>query len=128
MSIPVEIERLRAEGERYGPSPYLLTTGDDGRPHSVSVSARWAGATLVIESIGKRTAANVAARNLVSLLWPPHEPGGYSLIVDGDGALEGDGEAVRVVVRPTRGVLHRPAAPGVEIPEGCSADCRPLLR
>ena len=67
MSIPVEIERLRAEGERYGPSPYLLTTGDDGRPHSVSVSA-------------------------------------------------------------TPGVLHRPAAPGVEIPEGCSADCRPLLR
>ena len=125
MSIPVEIERLRAEGERYGRSPYLLTTGDDGRPHSVSVSASWAGGTLVVGAVGKRTAANVAARKLVSLLWPPREPGGYSLIVDGDGALEGE---ARVVVRPTRGVLHRPATPEAEIPEGCSADCKPLLR
>jgi hypothetical protein len=128
MSIPVEIERLRAEGERYGPSPYLLTTGDDGRPHSVSVSASWADGTLVVDAVGKRSAANVAARKLVSLLWPPREPGGYSLIVDGDGALEGAGTGVRVVVRPTRGVLHRPATSGAEVAEGCSADCKPLLR
>lgn len=128
MSIPVEVEKLRAEAERYGATPYLLTTSGDGRPHSVSVSAAWAGGMLVVATVGKRTAANVAARKLVSLLWPPHEPGGYSLIVDGDGALEGEGEAARVVVRPTRGVLHRPAAAPDAIPDGCSADCKPILR
>jgi len=127
MSVPVGLEKLRAEAERYGATPYLLTVGDDGRPHSVSVSARWEGGTLVA-AVGRRTAANVSARKLVSLLWPPREPGGYSLIVDGDGAVEGEGESARVVVRPTRGVLHRPAASPAAIPEGCSADCKPILR
>ena len=127
MSIPVGLEKLRAETERHGTTPYLLTVSDDGRPHSVAVAARWADGTLVA-SVGRRTAANVSARGLVSLLWPPHEPGGYSLIVDGDGAVEGEGEDARVVVRPTRGVLHRPAASPAATPEGCSADCQPLLR
>jgi hypothetical protein len=61
----------------------------------------------------------------VSLLWPPAEPGGYSLIVDGTaaaGVREG-----RLAVTPTRAVLHRPAsAPGDARP-GCSADCVPIL-
>jgi hypothetical protein len=127
MSIPVGLEKLRAEAERYGAAPFLLTVSDDGRPHSVSVAARWEDGTLVA-AVGRRTAANVAKRRLVSLLWPPLEAGGYSLIVDGDGTVEGEGEDARVVVRPTRGVLHRPAASPDAAPEGCSADCKPLLR
>jgi hypothetical protein len=127
MSIPVEVEKLRAETERFGATPYLLTTSDDGRPHSVAVAARWDGGALVA-AVGRRTAANVTARQLVSLLWPPREPGGYSLIVDGEGAVEGQGEGARVVVRPTRGVLHRPAASPDPTPDGCSADCKPILR
>lgn len=126
MSIPVALERLRAEAERHGATPYLLTVGDDGRAHSVSVAASWESAALVA-SAGKRSMANVAARPLVSLLWPPREPGGYSLIVDGDGSLVGAGEAARIIVRPTRGVLHRPAASPAAIPDGCSADCKPIL-
>jgi hypothetical protein len=127
MSIPVAIEKLRAEAELHGATPYLLTVSDDGRPHSVSVAAHWEGAALVAKT-GKRTAANVAARPRVSLLWMPREPGGYSLIVDGDGGVEGAGDDARVVVRPTRGVLHRPAASPTATPDGCSADCKPLLR
>ncbi|MGH9306824.1 MAG: hypothetical protein ACRD0I_08100, partial [Acidimicrobiales bacterium] len=41
MSIPVDIDRLRAEVERFGSGPYLLTVSDDGRPHAVSVSVGW---------------------------------------------------------------------------------------
>ncbi len=127
MSIPVALEKLRAEAERYGATPFLLTVSDDGRPHSVAISASWDGGALSAKT-GKRTAANVAARRLVSVLWPPIEPGGYSLIVDGEGAVEGTGDDARVVVRPTRGVLHRPAASPTAIPDGCSADCKPVLR
>ena len=127
MSIPVEIEKLRAEAERFGATPYLLSVSNDGRPHSVSVAASWDGGALVAKT-GKRTAANVAARPRISVLWPPLEPGGYSLIVDGDGAVTGSGDDARVVVRPTRGVLHRPAAAPATMPEGCSADCKPILR
>ena len=121
------LEKLRAEAERFGDAPYLLTVSDDGRPHSVSVAARWDGGALVAKT-GKRTAANVAARPCVSLLWATREVGGYSLIVDGDGAISGAGEDAHVIVRPTRGVLHRPAASPTAAPEGCSADCKPILR
>jgi hypothetical protein len=127
MSIPVALEKLRAEAERYGAAPFLLTVSDDGRPHSVSVAASWRDGAIVAKA-GKRSTANVSARRLVSLLWAPIEPGGYSLIVDGDGAIEGAGEGTCVVIRPTRGVLHRPAASPAMVPAGCSADCVPLLR
>ncbi len=127
MSIPVGLEALRAEVERFGSTPYLLTVGDDGRPHSVSVAIGWEGDALVAEA-GRRTLANAAARPRVSLLFAPIEPGGYSLIVDGDAGLRGEGADARVVVRPTRGVLHRPAAAPAASGSGCSADCVPLLR
>jgi hypothetical protein len=126
MSIPVSLEKLRAEVERYGATPFLLTVSDDARPHSVSVAVSWDGDALVMNP-GKRTRANVAARPRVSLLWAPIEPGGYSLIVDADGAVRGDGEDARVLAHPTRGVLHRPAASPAAIPEGCTADCKPVL-
>ncbi len=127
MSIPVSLEKLRAEATRFGATPYLLTVSDDGRPHSVSVAVAWESDALVAQT-GKRSAANVAARPLVSLLWAPFEAGGYSLIVDGDGVVRGAGEDARVVVRATRGVLHRSAAAPAASESGCSADCVPLLR
>jgi hypothetical protein len=127
MSVPVGIESLRAEVTRFGSAPYLLTVAADGRPHSVSVNIAWEGDELVAKC-GSRTLANVAARPLVSLLWAPAEAGGYSLIVDGDGAVRGEGDHARAIIRPTKGVMHRPAAGPV--PEGapCADDCKPLLR
>jgi Pyridoxamine 5'-phosphate oxidase len=127
MSIPVALERLHEETLRCGPSAYLLTVADDGRPHAVATELAWAEGELVVK-LGKRSASNLRARPLVSLLWPPLEAGGYSLIVDATAALEGEGEEQRARLTPTRGVLHRPASGGVALKPGCSADCVPLLR
>lgn len=125
MSIPVAIDQLRLEVRRFALAPYLLTVSDDARPHAVAVVAAWEGDALAIE-VGKRTAANASARPGVSLLWPPSEPGGYSLIVDGTASSAG-GEG-RITVTPTRAVLHRPAGNPEAAKPGCSADCVPIIR
>jgi hypothetical protein len=119
-------EKLRAESARFGTEPYLLTQGEDGRPHASKVSTEWQG-DRIVASAGTRSTANVAARPLLSLLWPPIEPGGYSLMVDGDGRLTGRGADTRIIVTPTRGVLQRPGKPAASTAGGCSSDCIPLL-
>jgi hypothetical protein len=124
MSIAVALEQLRNETRRFALAPYLLTVGDDARPHAVAVAAAWEGDAIAIE-VGRRSASNAGARPHVSLLWPPNEPGGYSLIVDGAARPAGDG---RIVVTPTRAVLHRPAAAPEAAKPGCEADCVPILR
>jgi len=124
VSVPVTLDRLRAEIGRFARSPYLLTVGDDARPHAVAVSAAWEGDALAV-AVGRASAANAAARPGVSLLWPPNEPGGYSLIVDGSAASTG-GQG-RIAFTPMRAVLHRPASGPDSAKPGCSADCLPIL-
>ena len=124
MSIPVPLERLRAEIAERGEGAYLLTVADDARPHAVHVAVRWEGNLLVAE-VGKRSAANAAARAAVSLLYPLRSAGDYSLIVDGIATVSAAGE--RVSVTPAKAVLHRPAAV-VDPDAACGADCVPLLR
>lgn len=126
MSETLPIARLRAESARYGTNPYLLTQNDNGRPHTVAVSIEWQG-DRILTSAGTRSTANVAARPLLSLLWPPIEAGGYSLIVDGDGCVTGSGSDARISITPTRGVLHRPGTPAASAERGCGSDCIPLL-
>jgi hypothetical protein len=103
MSIAVYLADLRAEIDRRGDAAFAITTGEAG-PHVVSVRVAWDGDVLT-GGAGNRTAANVAARPAISLLWPASFDD-YSLIVDGDGA------AVDGVLRvtPSRAVLHRSAA------------------
>lgn len=134
MSIPVELDGLRAETDRWRLPPYLLTTGDDGRPHAVALVPAWEGSTLVATAAGRRTLANARARSGVSLLWPPSEPDGYSLIVDATAAVDGEPGSERVILGPTRAVLHRPAPPASPDQPGspggqgaCSSDCVPIL-
>jgi hypothetical protein len=118
VSVPVPLDGLRAEIAKRGEAAYVLTVSSDGRPHSVSVCVSWVADDLVMGG-GTKTVANIVDRPLVSLLWPPHDAGGYSLIVDGDASVRGPA----VVIRPTRAVLHRPAGSG---PDGSSArrsDC-----
>ena len=69
MSVPVPLLRLRAAVEERGASGYLLTVCDDATPHAVHVPVRWDGDVIVAE-VGKRSAANAAARPSVSLLFP----------------------------------------------------------
>jgi hypothetical protein len=135
MSIEVGLEELRDAIEQTDRAPYLLTVGDDGRPHCVAVGWSWDADALAL-SVGNRTLANARARTAVSLLWAPKEPDGYSLIVDGDVTrADGSGAGDNVVgMRPTRAVLHRPATgpTGPTDPgrgdTACGADCVPVLR
>jgi hypothetical protein len=127
VSIPVALDEVRREADTRRAAPYLLTVADDGRPHAVAVALRWQDGRARCE-VGRRTGANAEARPLVSLVWPPDEPGGYSLIVDGTAARQ---EGV-VLIEPTGAVLHRPASepapPGAaEAGEACVSDCQRLL-
>jgi hypothetical protein len=125
VSIPVALEALHAAVEERGGSAYLLTVADDGRPHAVHVPVLWDGEALAAE-VGKRSAANAAARSGVSLLFPLRSPDDYSLIVDGTATVASDGGAARVLIVPTKAVLHRPAAQP-DPAAACGADCVPLL-
>ncbi len=128
MSVPVGLDQLRDAVGGFDRDPYLVTVDPDGRPRGVAVSVRWRGDVLVMAP-GARTRRNAADRPLVSLLWPPPAPGGYTLIVDArvepDDA--GSDPDALLVVRPTSGVLHRPAAVTRDSAAGCGADCVPVL-
>ena len=125
MSIPVPSERLRAEIEARGWHAYLVTVSDDGSPHAVHVRVRWDDGALVAD-VGRRTAANAAARPLVSLLLPVRTEGDYSLIVDGTATPGDEDGAPRVRVTPSKAVLHRPAVEP-DPTSSCAADCVPIL-
>lgn len=113
MSVPVPLEKLRAEVDRLGSLAYFLTTSSDARPHCVAVVVGWEGAQLQVAP-GNTTVKNAAERPLVSLLWPPPAPGEYSLIVDGEAtASSSSGEGRNSVrITPTKAVFHRPADDG----------------
>ncbi len=110
MSVPVALEGLREEIDNHGSVAYFLSVGPDGRPHSVQLRVELTDGQLVVHP-GNSTVANAEARPLVSLLWPPAEVGGYSLIVDGTvaGVSRAGGGNNFVAVNPTKAVLHRPA-------------------
>jgi hypothetical protein len=127
MSIPVEIADLVPATERYGWA-YLLTVRDDQRPHIVAVDPVWSDELLEM-TVGRGSAANASRRPQVSLCYPPTEPGGYSLIVDGTAHVAGGADVEGGLVRlaPSTAVLHRPAVPGFGgSPSGCESDCLPV--
>lgn len=115
MSVPVGPAELRDQVGRYGPVAYLVTVAPETRrPHVVSVSVRWEGDALVCGA-GSRTAANVGTGADVTLVWPPGEGDGYSLIVDGPAEVTG----AQVSVRPAGAVLHRVAGAAGGDGPGC---------
>ena len=120
MSVAVGLVQLQSEIERYGSLPYLLTVSPDGRPHAVALPIGWEGDRL-IGAAGRSTAENVAAHPVVTLLWPPIETDGYTLIVDGEGSVDGG----QVRVQPVKALLHRPA-PGATL-NACGHDCVPVF-
>lgn len=117
MSVDVELSELADAAAEFR-FAYLLSVGDDDRAHVVAVQPILEASRLRVADLGSRSRANAAARPGVTLLWPPPDIDGYSLIVDGHGELAGDG----LVVSPTRAVLHRPGpTPAPDSP--CRADC-----
>jgi hypothetical protein len=99
MSITIPLERLRAAIEERGETAYLLTVSAEATPHAVHGRVRWDGDVLATE-VGKRTAANAAARSTVSLLYPVRTPDDYSLIVDGTAAVTACADGPRLLITP----------------------------
>jgi hypothetical protein len=128
MSVPVTLDRLRAEIETFESTPYLLTVSEDGRPHAVSVVVSWREDEMVMGA-GNRSMANASARPDVSLLWPPNEPGGFSLIVDATvSSTVGTGEGDNMIaVELTRAVLHRAAVDGDASGADGGSECTPVF-
>lgn len=133
----VDLKRLAAALTDY-PFAYLITVDDEYRVHTVTVEPvlrdlpdgpegpEGPEAILDVGLIGGRTRKNLTHRSDVTLLWPPPEPGGYSLIVDGraEPDTDSDSETARLGVVPTRALLHRDADPdSPSAAKGCLHDC-----
>jgi len=102
VSIAVALEELSGKLAEY-PWCYLVTSGEE-RPHLIAVKPSIVKDGLRCET-GHSSRANVIRNPMVVLMFPPSQPDGLSLLVDGEGEVNGDG----VVVRPTWAVLHRSA-------------------
>ena len=123
MSIKVDLDELaRIVGERG--SGYLLTTSSPS-VKVVTVDPVVFDGVMRVIGPGGGTLANVAANPVVTLVFPPAEVHGYTLLVDGSGVVAGSD----VVVTPSAAVLHRPAAhaDGPLPPEECGHDCAPVV-
>jgi hypothetical protein len=110
-----------------GCEAYLLTVAKDG-PHTSHVTIELRGSSIGC-AVGASAAENIVREPNVSLFWPPPEPGGYALIVNG--AAEGERLPTGVTMAEitlTKSVMHRPG-PKSEPNDGpCAADCRRLTR
>ncbi|OAN32627.1 hypothetical protein [Mycolicibacterium iranicum] len=121
MSVKVDLDTLADTLGDFSYA-YLVTVGDDCRAHTVAIQPVLTGDVFRIGSVGNSTRRNAAAHPDVTLVWPPRETGGYTLIIDGHAAPAEDG----LHVTPTGAVLHRPAQPGTPTASGCGDDCVPL--
>ncbi len=117
MSIPVDLATLAQTLESFG-AAYLLSTSLDGRVKAVTVQPEVVDGQLLIGAASRGTSGNIAGNDRVTLLWPPLQPKGYTLIVDAVAAPAPDGPGF--VVTPQTAVLHRPAmhADGPAPPDG----------
>lgn len=81
---------------------YLLTTRD-GLVKAVSVRAVAEEGTLRVATPGRGSLANIGTTPTVTLLFPPLQEAGMTLLVDGTAVAEGDD----VRLTPTGAVLHK---------------------
>jgi hypothetical protein len=122
MSVKVDLDQLAntLADFTFG---YLITVGDDYRAHTVAVDPVLNRGVLEIEPVGKTARRNVTVNDAVTVIWPPREPRGYTLIVDGRAQLSD----TTMRVTPATAVLHRRATPDSPVSaSGCGDDCVPL--
>lgn len=102
---------------------YLITVGDDHRSHVVAASPDVRAERITVSEPGRRSSANAQQNAHVTLVWPPPDRAGYSLIVDGVARIEAD----LFLITPERAVLHRPAPQTAAMHDGgaggCGSDC-----
>lgn len=121
MSIDVDLSTL-AQAVAQHPTAFLLVAGDE-RPHVGEVEVEVRDGVVVVPSPGRTASRVVPERPSVTLLLPPPEPGGYSLLVDGRAALVGE----ELHLTPSHAVLHRRSRPDSPASaSGCAGDCQPL--
>jgi hypothetical protein len=123
MSIPVDVADLAKALEDFD-AGYLLTVGAASTVKVVTVEPAVRDGVVLVEGPGKGTVSNLAGNAAVTLVFPPRETKGFTLLVDGTAVVTGDD----VRVTPTGAVLHRPAshADGPPPPDGCGHDCAPV--
>ena len=105
MSVKVELGELAAKLADYDVA-YLVTVSDDARAHVLSVWPEATDAGIVVDGVGRHTQHNASAHPDVTLVFPPTDRGGYTLLVDGAATVDGS----TVTVAPVTAILHRPAA------------------
>lgn len=118
MSKPVDMQALGKTVADYD-FAYLITIADGDRIHTSAVQPTFDGENLFVTAPSSRVQANTGQRPNVSLVWPPREPDGYSLIIDGAAQLEDDN--LRVV--PSRAILHHPEIIAPPDGDSCVSDC-----
>jgi hypothetical protein len=122
----VLLDGLREQTSKFGEAAFVITVTPDGKPHATSVTVGWEGDLLTFGA-GRTTLANAAERPDVALFWPPVEPGGYSLIVDGWASRRPGPGGEGLAVQPSKAVLHR-AAPGSSPTGPPVSDCVTVLK
>ena len=129
MSIPVDVSDLARALEAYG-AGYLTTVSGEGTVKAVTVEPSVVDGALLVTGPGGGTLRNLAGNAHVTLVFPPAEARGFTLLVDGTGTV--DGEDVHVA--PTGAVLHRPKAHADGPPppfeagpaSACGNECAPV--
>lgn len=104
MSVLVDLADIPARLAEFDRG-YLLTS-KDGLVKAVSARALPEDDRLRVTAPGRGSVANVTANAEVTLLFPPLDDAGMTLLVDGTATAEGDD----VVITPTGAVLHKAVA------------------
>ena len=123
-----DLVRLREAARTFTSTPYLVTVTAELRPHCSVVHPDWdqVSGRPVVAAPSSWAECERMGHTAVTLLWPPTEIDGYSLIVDGTATTTAQGSEQRLVITPSRAVLHRPER--VERPGSpCGADCVQII-
>ncbi|MCY3812431.1 MAG: hypothetical protein OXH15_11600 [Gammaproteobacteria bacterium] len=111
----------------FGNTPYVLTVGDDGPHTSHSTVTLAPDGRSLTGPLSKSAAKNVASQPAMSLFWPPQEPSGYGIIMNGTAqVIATDGPDPLASIALTKAVFHRPGKPGPRHEGTCTSDCRPI--
>jgi hypothetical protein len=106
MSVVVSLVDLPAATEGQIGWCYLLTVSDSGQARVLAIAPQWnTDGTSLRAEVGTGTAASATARPTVTMVWPPADPLGYTLIADGVAEVS----ERMLTFTPSAAVLHRPA-------------------
>ena len=105
MSVKVDLDQLGKALADFTLA-YLITVDDAYHAHTVAVEPVMVDGMIDVGPIAGHTRRNLVLHDRVTLLCPPRQPGGYSLIVDGRGQPT-DSDDDRQLIAPSRAVLHR---------------------